>query len=64
MQLGMIGLGKMGANMVKRWRRGGHEVVACDRNADAVKGVVAEGAIGRPRRRNWSASSRRRGPSG
>ncbi len=46
MQIGMIGLGKMGANMVKRWRRGGHEVVACDRNADAVKGVVAEGAIG------------------
>ncbi|HEY3244778.1 MAG TPA: NAD(P)-binding domain-containing protein, partial [Phycisphaerae bacterium] len=45
MQIGMIGLGKMGGNMVRRWLRGGHSVVACDRSADAVKSVVTEGAV-------------------
>ncbi len=37
MKLGMIGLGRMGGNMVKRLVQGGHEVVAYDRSADAVK---------------------------
>jgi 6-phosphogluconate dehydrogenase len=46
MKLGMIGLGKMGANMVTRLLRGGHEVVAFDRSADAVKAVAAGGATG------------------
>jgi 6-phosphogluconate dehydrogenase len=46
MQIGMIGLGRMGANMVRRLLRGGHECVVNDRNADAVKALVAEGAIG------------------
>ncbi len=46
MQVGMIGLGKMGANMVRRWLRGGHEVVAHDRNAAAVEEVSGEGAHG------------------
>jgi 6-phosphogluconate dehydrogenase len=46
MQLGMIGLGRMGANMVRRLMRGGHTCVAYDPNADAVKTLVAEGATG------------------
>src|SRR5258708_36105888 len=42
MQLGMIGLGRMGANMVRRLIRGGHEVVVCDLNQDTVKKMVVE----------------------
>jgi 6-phosphogluconate dehydrogenase len=46
MQIGMIGLGRMGANMVRRLLRGGHECVVYDRSADAVKTLVDEGATG------------------
>jgi 6-phosphogluconate dehydrogenase len=46
MQIGMIGLGRMGANMVRRLLRGGHECVVNDRNPDAVKALVDEGATG------------------
>src|SRR5262245_30282326 len=46
MQLGMIGLGRMGANMVKRLLRGRHSCVVYDVHADAVKALVAEGATG------------------
>src|SRR6202040_4168921 len=46
MQLGMIGLGRMGANLVRRLMRDGHRCVAYDVNADAVKGLAGEGAIG------------------
>ena len=46
MQLGMIGLGRMGANLVRRLMRGGHRCVAYDVNPDAVKGLEAEGATG------------------
>ena len=46
MQLGMIGLGRMGANLVRRLMRDGHRCVAYDRNPDAVKSLVAEGATG------------------
>ena len=46
MQLGMIGLGRMGANLVRRLMRDGHRCVAYDVNADAVKGLAAEGATG------------------
>jgi 6-phosphogluconate dehydrogenase len=46
MQLGMIGLGRMGANMVRRLLRAGHECVVNDRSPEAVKPVVDEGAIG------------------
>src|SRR5215813_6422227 len=46
MQIGMIGLGRMGANMVKRLLRGGHECVVNDRNPEAVQALVAEGAAG------------------
>jgi 6-phosphogluconate dehydrogenase len=44
MQLAMIGLGRMGGNMVQRLLQGGHEVVVFDRSADAVKPHVAMGA--------------------
>ena len=46
MQLGMIGLGRMGANMVRRLMRGGHECVAWDLSPDNVKAIASEGAIG------------------
>jgi 6-phosphogluconate dehydrogenase len=46
MQLGMIGLGRMGANMVRRLMRDGHTCVVYDRNQDAVKELVADGATG------------------
>src|ERR1700730_12029671 len=46
MQLGMIGLGRMGANLVRRLMRDGHRCVAYDVNPDAVKGLAAEGAVG------------------
>jgi 6-phosphogluconate dehydrogenase len=46
MQLGMIGLGRMGGNMVRRLIRGGHECVVFDRSADAVKALSADGASG------------------
>jgi 6-phosphogluconate dehydrogenase len=46
MQLGMIGLGRMGANMVRRLMRGGHQCVVYDRSPDSVKALAAEGATG------------------
>ena len=46
LQLGMIGLGRMGANMVRRLMKGGHECVVFDRSPDAVKDMVKEKAIG------------------
>ncbi len=45
MQLGFVGLGKMGANMVKRLVRGGHQVVAFNRSPEPVQEVAKEGAI-------------------
>jgi len=46
MRIGMIGLGRMGANMVRRLLNGGHECVVYDRSAEAVKASVAHGARG------------------
>jgi 6-phosphogluconate dehydrogenase len=46
MQLGMIGLGRMGANMVRRLMRGGHSCVVHDRSAAAVAALAKEGATG------------------
>ena len=46
MQLGMIGLGRMGANMVRRLIKGGHECVVFDRSPDTVKQLAQERAIG------------------
>jgi len=44
MQLGMVGLGRMGANMTRRLLRGGHQVVVSDLSPDAVKQLAGEGA--------------------
>ena len=46
MQLGMIGLGRMGANIVRRLMRNGHQCVVHDRDAAAVDALVREGATG------------------
>jgi 6-phosphogluconate dehydrogenase len=46
MQLGMIGLGRMGANMVRRLLKGGHECVVFDRSPDTVKQLAQERAVG------------------
>jgi 6-phosphogluconate dehydrogenase len=45
MELGMIGLGRMGANMTERLLRGGHRVIAYDRSREAVQRVAAVGAV-------------------
>ena len=46
MQVGMIGLGRMGANMVRRFMRGGHQCVVHDVSKDAVQALAREGADG------------------
>lgn len=46
MQLGMVGLGRMGGNMVRRLLRGGHECVVSDLNPQNVQTLVQEGAKG------------------
>ncbi|MBI3328923.1 MAG: decarboxylating 6-phosphogluconate dehydrogenase [Nitrospinae bacterium] len=46
MQLGMVGLGRMGANMVRRLMRGGHACVVFDMNPDSVKQLANESATG------------------
>src|SRR3954451_17895502 len=46
MQLGMVGLGRMGANLVRRLMRDGHECVAFDLNEESVKQLESEGATG------------------
>jgi len=46
MQIGMIGLGRMGSNMVRRLMRAGHSLVVFDRSSNAVHSLVSEGATG------------------
>lgn len=46
MQIGMIGLGRMGSNMVRRLMRGGHECVVYNRSPEAVEALSSEGAVG------------------
>ena len=46
MQLGLIGLGKMGGNMAERLRLGGHQVVGFDFSAEAVQKLTASGNVG------------------
>src|SRR5205807_7120190 len=46
MQLGMVGLGRMGANMTRRLMRGGHQLVVSDLSPEAVKQLAGEGAVG------------------
>ncbi len=46
MQLGMVGLGRMGANLARRLMRDGHRCVVYDRNTDAIRSLTDEGATG------------------
>ncbi|MBM3820803.1 MAG: 6-phosphogluconate dehydrogenase (decarboxylating), partial [Acidimicrobiia bacterium] len=46
MQLGLIGLGRMGGNMARRLTAGGHAIVAWDRSPEAVQAVAGDGAAG------------------
>src|SRR5437763_13396691 len=46
MQLGMVGLGRMGANMTRRLMRSGHQLVVSDLSPEAVKQLAGEGAVG------------------
>src|SRR5438270_4592066 len=46
MQLGMIGLGRMGANMVERLLRAGHECIVFDIHPEAIEAVARHGAVG------------------
>ena len=46
MQIGLVGLGRMGGNMTRRLAAGGHEVVVWDRSADAVQSLARSGATG------------------
>ena len=46
LELGMIGLGRMGANMVRRLLKGGHECIVFDRSPEAVKALAKDKAIG------------------
>ena len=55
MQLGMIGLGRMGASMVQRLRRGGHECVVFDVNSANVSKLASEGATGADSLRDFAA---------
>jgi 6-phosphogluconate dehydrogenase len=48
MQIGMVGLGRMGANMVRRLLKGGHDCVVFDRSPQAVKSLIQEKAVGSP----------------
>ena len=57
-QLGMVGLGRMGANLVRRLMRDGHDCVVYDVNPDAIKQLAGEGATGAVvARRSWPRSS-------
>jgi len=46
MQIGMIGLGRMGSNMVRRLLKGGHQCVVFNRSPQKIKDLAKEGAVG------------------
>jgi len=58
MQIGMIGLGRMGANMVRRLIRGGHNCVVFDRSANAVEALAKEQATGATSLQGFTAKLR------
>ena len=64
MQLGMIGLGRMGANMVRRLLRGGHDCVVFDMSPKAVDELVHEKAVGAADLQDLVKKLRRRARSG
>ena len=64
MQIGMIGLGRMGANMVRRLLKGGHQCVVFDRSPTAVTELAEEKAIGSSSLAEFVKKLRSRGPCG
>jgi 6-phosphogluconate dehydrogenase len=58
MDIGFVGLGKMGLNMVTRLQRAGHQVTAYDRSADALANATAAAASVRPHSRIWCSGSK------
>jgi 6-phosphogluconate dehydrogenase len=58
MELGMIGLGRMGLNMTLRLLRGGHRVVVTDRSREPIEQAVRQGAVGHPRLEDLVAALR------
>ena len=65
MQIGFVGLGRMGANMVRRLLRDGHEVVAYNRTPEKTKEIAGEGAVAAFSIEELVVEARRsRGPSG
>ena len=65
MQLGMVGLGRMGSNMVKRLLNNGHTSVVFDRSVKAIQDLEQFKAVGATSlAKTWSASSPSRAPSG
>ena len=59
MQLGMVGLGRMGAGMVRRLMRAGHECVVYDVSPDSVAALVADGAVGAASLEDFVGKARR-----
>jgi len=64
MQLGMIGLGRMGGNIVRRLMTQGHTTVVYDKDPKAVAALAADNAAGASSLRISSSSWKRRAPSG
>ncbi len=65
MQLGMIGLGRMGANLTRRLMRNGHEVVVYNQSPEPIRQLESEGATGTGSLEELvSTLSRRLGPRG
>ena len=64
MQFGVIGLGRMGGNIVRRLQRHGHACVVYDAKPEAVRQLAEEGATGAPAWTIWWPSCRRRARSG
>ena len=64
MQLGMVGLGRMGGGIVRRLHEDGHRCVGYDVHPDAVKALEADGATGSSTLEEFAASSTSRVPRG
>ena len=64
MQLGMVGLGRMGGNIVQRLMRHGHSCVVYDKSADAVASLAGKGATGSRSLDDLAAKLSRRARSG
>ena len=64
MQIGMVGLGRMGANMTRRLLKGGHRVVVFNRSPKPIEELVKENATGAATCGIWRTSWRNRGRSG